>query len=65
MKNTLRCLFTALATTVTLAHAASPEKPIKIGVGFSPKSSTNSVARALEKPLSLSMGLAFMIKTVD
>lgn len=55
----------ALATTLviaTAAHAAYPEKPITIVVGFPPGTSTDAVARILANKMGKDLGQPFIVE---
>ncbi len=55
----------ALATTLvmaTAAHAAYPEKPITIVVGFPPGTSTDAVARILANKMAKDLGQPFIVE---
>jgi len=56
MKTRLICLLTAALAWCGVAHAAWPDKPIRIVVAFAPGSSTDIVARLLAPQLSAQMG---------
>ncbi len=51
-----------LALMASAAHAAYPDKPIKIIVAFPPGSSTDIVARTLAQPLSEALGQPVVIE---
>ena len=62
MKALIRWCFAGLVFSLGAAHAAYPDKPIKIVVAFPPGSSTDIVARALGQPLSEAIGQPVIIE---
>ena len=62
MKVWMKWCFAGLFSALSMAHAAYPDKPIKIVVAFPPGSSTDIVARALGQPLSEAMGQPVVIE---
>jgi len=62
MKRRLLVWVSVLVLAVGAAHAAYPDKPIKIIVAFPPGSSTDIVARTLGVPLSEALGQPVLIE---
>jgi len=62
VKALIKWCFAGLVFSLGAAHAAYPDKPIKIVVAFPPGSSTDIVARALGQPLSEAMGQPVLIE---
>jgi len=62
MKRRLLVWVSGLMLAVGVAHAAYPDKPIKIIVAFPPGSSTDIVARTLGVPLSEALGQPVLIE---
>ena len=62
MKTRLICLLTAALAWCGVAHAAWPDKPIRIVVAFAPGSSTDIVARLLGPLLTAQMGQNVIIE---
>jgi tripartite-type tricarboxylate transporter receptor subunit TctC len=62
MKSLMVFAWVFAAALSTLAHAAYPDKPIKIIVAFPPGSSTDIVARALSQPLAEALGQPVVIE---
>jgi len=62
MKRRLLVWVSGLVLAVGVAHAAYPDKPIKIIVAFPPGSSTDIVARTLGVPLSEALGQPVLIE---
>ena len=62
MKRHALLIATALVLTAVGAHAAYPDKPIKIIVAFPPGSSTDIVARTLAQPLGEALGQPVVIE---
>jgi tripartite-type tricarboxylate transporter receptor subunit TctC len=62
MKNRLALWVLGLVLAAGAAHAAYPDKPIKIIVAFPPGSSTDIVARTLGVPLSEALGQPVLIE---
>ena len=62
MKALIKWCFAGLVFSLGAAHAAYPDKPIKIVVAFPPGSSTDIVARALGQPLSEAIGQPVIIE---
>jgi tripartite-type tricarboxylate transporter receptor subunit TctC len=62
MKRRLLVWVSGLVLAVGAAHAAYPDKPIKIIVAFPPGSSTDIVARTLGVPLSEALGQPVLIE---
>ena len=57
-----RTVLAALAFAATAAHAAWPEKPIKVLIGYAPGGSTDLVARLLSPRLSEKLGQPIVIE---
>ena len=62
MKTSIKSWLAAWVLAMGSAHAAYPDKPLKIVVAFPPGSSTDIVARALSQPLSEAMGQPVVIE---